>query len=153
MQFQFQQNSVSLILFHTFFGLSGNGQQQGQKCIEHLLSLRHLFQLLISKTPWPSPQVFAVALIIPMQGLFLMHRWRFTVRIYKSMEQPSQSSKESELQYLDVSSNTKKKKKRMISVHFQGKPFSITVIQVYTPATDAKAAEVNWFYEDLQHLL
>ena len=41
----------------------------------------------------------------------------------------------------------------MISVHFQGKPFSITVIQVYTPATDAKAAEVNWFYEDLQHLL
>ena len=41
----------------------------------------------------------------------------------------------------------------MISVHFQGKPFGITVIQVYTPATDAKAAEVNWFYEDLQHLL
>ena len=41
----------------------------------------------------------------------------------------------------------------MISVHFQGKPFSITVIQVYTPATDAKAAEVNWFYEDLQDLL
>ena len=40
----------------------------------------------------------------------------------------------------------------MISVHFQGKPFSITVIQVYTPATDAKAAGVNWFYEDLQHL-
>ena len=41
----------------------------------------------------------------------------------------------------------------MISVHFQGKPFSITVIQVYTPATDAKAAGVNWFYEDLQDLL
>ena len=41
----------------------------------------------------------------------------------------------------------------MISVHFQGNPFSITVIQVYTPATDAKAAEVNWFCEDPQHLL
>ena len=41
----------------------------------------------------------------------------------------------------------------MISVRFQGKPLNITVIQVYTPATDAKAAEVNWFYEDLQHLL
>ena len=41
----------------------------------------------------------------------------------------------------------------MISVHFQGKPFSITVIQVYAPTTDAKDAEVDWFYEDLQHLL
>ena len=41
----------------------------------------------------------------------------------------------------------------MISVHFQGKPFSITVIQVYTPTTDAREAEVDQFYEDLQHLL
>ena len=41
----------------------------------------------------------------------------------------------------------------MISVCFQGKPFSITVIQVYAPTTDAKDAEVDWFYEDLQHLL
>ena len=39
----------------------------------------------------------------------------------------------------------------MISVHFQGKPFSITVIQVYTPTSNAKEAE--WFYEDLQDLL
>ena len=38
---------------------------------------------------------------------------------------------------------------RMISVHFQGKPFSITVIQVYTPTTNAKEAEVERFYEDL----
>ena len=45
-----------------------------------------------------------------------------------------------------------KKKKRMISVPFQGKPFNIqayTVIQVYSPATDAEAAEVDLFYEDL----
>ena len=38
----------------------------------------------------------------------------------------------------------------MISVHFQGKPFNITVIQVYAPNTDAKEAEVEWFYGDLQ---
>ena len=42
---------------------------------------------------------------------------------------------------------------RMISVHFQGKPFKITVIQVYTPATNAEEAEVEQFYEDLQDLL
>ena len=41
----------------------------------------------------------------------------------------------------------------MISVHFQGKPFNITVIQVYAATTDTKAAEVDWFYEDLQELL
>ena len=37
----------------------------------------------------------------------------------------------------------------MISVGFQGKPFNITVIQVYDPTTNAKEAEVEWFYEDL----
>ena len=42
---------------------------------------------------------------------------------------------------------------RMISVHFQGKPFHITVIQVYAPITDAGEAEVEQFYEDLQDLL
>ena len=42
---------------------------------------------------------------------------------------------------------------RMISVHFQGKPFNITVIQVYAPTSNAKEAEVEWFYEDLQDLL
>ena len=42
---------------------------------------------------------------------------------------------------------------RMISVHFQGKPFNITVIQVYTPTSNAEEAEVEWFYEDLQDLL
>ena len=45
------------------------------------------------------------------------------------------------------------KNDRMILVHFQGKPFNITVIQVYAPTTDVKEAEVDWFYEDLQHLL
>ena len=39
---------------------------------------------------------------------------------------------------------------RMISVHFQGKPFNITVIQVYASATNAKETEVEQFYEDLQ---
>ena len=41
----------------------------------------------------------------------------------------------------------------MISVHFQGKPFNITVIQVYTPTSNAEKAEVERFYEDLQDLL
>ena len=41
----------------------------------------------------------------------------------------------------------------MISVCFQDKPFNITVIQVYASTTNAKEAEVDWFYEDLQHLL
>ena len=42
---------------------------------------------------------------------------------------------------------------RMISVYFQGKPFNITVIQVYTPTSRAEEAEVELFYEDLQDLL
>ena len=41
------------------------------------------------------------------------------------------------------------KNSRMISVHFQGKPFNITVIQVYAPTSDAEEAEVEQFYEDL----
>ena len=42
---------------------------------------------------------------------------------------------------------------RMISVHFQGKPFNITVIQLYAPTSNAEEAEGEWFYEDLQDLL
>ena len=45
------------------------------------------------------------------------------------------------------------KNDRMISVHFQGKPFSITVIHVYVPTSNAEEAEVEWFYEELQDLL
>ena len=45
------------------------------------------------------------------------------------------------------------KNDRMISVHFQGKAFNITVIQVYAPTNNAEEAEVEWFYEDLQDLL
>ena len=41
----------------------------------------------------------------------------------------------------------------MISVRFQGKPFNITVIQAYTPTSNAEEAEVEQFYEDLQDLL
>ena len=41
----------------------------------------------------------------------------------------------------------------MISVHFQGKPFNITVNQAYAPTSNAEEAEVEWFYEDLQDLL
>ena len=45
------------------------------------------------------------------------------------------------------------KNHRMISVHFQGKPFSITVIQVYALISNAEEAEVEWFCEDLQDVL
>ena len=45
------------------------------------------------------------------------------------------------------------KNDRMISAHFQGKPFNITVIQVYVPTNNTKEAEVEQFYEDLQDLL
>ena len=45
------------------------------------------------------------------------------------------------------------KNNRMISVCFQGKPFNITVIPVYSPTSNAEEAEVEYFYEDLQYLL
>ena len=45
------------------------------------------------------------------------------------------------------------KNNRMISVCFQGKPFSITVMEVYASTSNAEEAEVEWFYEDLQDLL
>ena len=47
----------------------------------------------------------------------------------------------------------KLKNDRMISVHLQGKPFNITVIQVYAPTKNAEKAKVERFYEDLQDLL
>ena len=52
------------------------------------------------------------------------------------------------MQYLDAISKT-----TMISVHFQGKPFNITVIQAYAPTSNTEEAEVELFYEDLQDLL
>ena len=45
------------------------------------------------------------------------------------------------------------KNDRIISVCFQGKPFNITVIQVYAPTSNAEEAEVEWFYEEVQELL
>ena len=45
------------------------------------------------------------------------------------------------------------KNDKIISVHFQGKPFNMTVIQVYAPTSNAEEAEVEWLYEDLQDLL
>ena len=45
------------------------------------------------------------------------------------------------------------KNDRMISIHFQGKPFNIRVIQVYAPTSNAEEAEAEWFYDDLQDIL
>ena len=50
------------------------------------------------------------------------------------------------MQYLD---GCTLKNDRMISVHFQGKPFSITVTQAYAPTSNAEEAEIEWFCEDL----
>ena len=52
------------------------------------------------------------------------------------------------MQYLGAISRTTE-----WSLRFQGKPFNITVIQVYVLTSNAEEAEVEWFYEDLQHLL
>ena len=52
------------------------------------------------------------------------------------------------MRYLDAISKTTE-----WSVHFQGEPLNITVIQVYAPTSNAEEAEVEWFYEDLQDLL
>ena len=68
--------------------------------------------------------------------------------LLEEMEQPSESTR---VQNAVLGCNTKND--RMISVHFQGKAFNITVIQVYAPITNAKEAEVEQFYADLQDLL
>ena len=57
------------------------------------------------------------------------------------------------LKSLNVVLGCNLKNDRMISVHFQGKTFSITVIQVCTPTSNAEEAEAEWFFEDLQDLL
>ena len=57
------------------------------------------------------------------------------------------------MQYLDAILGYNLKNDRMISVHFQGTPFNITVIQVYAPTNNAEETEVERFYEDLQDLL
>ena len=66
----------------------------------------------------------------------------------EEMEWPSQSTKESEMQYLDAIS-----KMTEWTLFFPSKPFNITVFQVYTLPSNAEEAEVERFYEDLQDLL
>ena len=67
--------------------------------------------------------------------------------LLEEMEWPSQSTR---VRNAVLGCNLKNE--RMISVHFQGKPFNITVIQVYALNNNAEEAEVEWFYEDLQDL-
>ena len=68
--------------------------------------------------------------------------------LLQEMEYPSWSTR-----VQNVVHGCSLKNDRMISVHFQGKPFNITVIQVYAPTSNAEEAEVERFYEDLQDLL
>ena len=67
----------------------------------------------------------------------------------QEMEQSSQSKKR--VQNAVLGCNLKNN--RIINVRIQGKPFNITVIQVYAPTTNAKEVEVEWFYKDLQDFL
>ena len=62
------------------------------------------------------------------------------------------SSHHSQQKSPKCSTRMRLKNDRMMSVHFQGKPFTITVIQVYAPTSNAEEAEVEWFYADLQDL-
>ena len=66
----------------------------------------------------------------------------------EEIEQPSWSTR---VQNAVLGSSLKNY--RMISVHFQGKPFNITMIQAYAPTSNTEEAEVELFYEDLQELL
>ena len=66
----------------------------------------------------------------------------------EKMEQPSRSTKKSEMQYLDTIS-----KQQNDLCLFPRHPFNITVIQVYALTSNAEEAEVEWFYEDQQDLL
>ena len=52
------------------------------------------------------------------------------------------------MQYLDAISRT-----TVLSLHLQGQPFNIMVIQAYAPSSNAEEADVEWFYEDLKDLL
>ena len=67
--------------------------------------------------------------------------------LLEEMEQPHGQQKSPE-----CSTWMQSQTDRMISVHFQGKPFNITVIQIYAPASNAEEAETEWLYEDLQDL-
>ena len=66
----------------------------------------------------------------------------------EEMEQPLQSTKDSEMKSLDAISKT-----TVISIHFQSKPLNITVIQTYALASNAEEAEVEQFQENLQDFL
>ena len=66
----------------------------------------------------------------------------------EEMEEPSWSTRVS-----NAVLGCSLKNDRIISVHLQGKPFNITVIQVYAPTSNGEEAEVEWLYQDLQYLL
>ena len=84
---------------------------------------------------------FVVLIFLGLFKLFILY-WSIA-----DYGQPSWSTKESKMQYLDAISKTQNN-----LCHFQGKPFNITVIQVYAPPTNTEEAEVERFYEDLQDL-
>ena len=77
--------------------------------------------------------------------------WKFTVHVLlkPGLENFKQYSKRVQ----NAAHGCNLKNNRIISVHFQGKPFNITIIQVYVPTTNAEEAETEQFCDDLQDLL
>ena len=67
--------------------------------------------------------------------------------VQKSLRRNGVASPHSQQKSLKCSTGCNLKNKRMISVHFQGKPFNITLIQVYAPTSNAEEAEAEWFYK------
>ena len=87
-----------------------------------------------------------------LDGLIL--KGPMTIRILVAIDNFKRSHKcASQQKSLKYSTWVQNQKRKVISVHFQGKPFSIRVIQVCALTTNAEEAEVGWFSEDLQDLL
>ena len=86
-------------------------------------------------------------------GLSDFHFTSSYLLLWARIPQKKRSSHHSQQKSLRCSIGCTLKNDRMISVRFQGKPFNVTVIQVYAPTSNAEEAEVEWYYEDLQDLL
>ena len=122
-------------------------------------TLKSLLQHHSSKAPilqhWP---VFMVQLSHPYMTTgkaIALTRWTFVGKVMSLLFNGQESLKRNGVALIvkkrvwNAVLGCNLKNDRMISVHFQSKPFNITVIQVYTPTINAEEAEIEWFYEDL----
>ena len=87
------------------------------------------------------------------QNLEWVNLTQITIISTTEGKNPLEEGHHSQQESLKCSTWMQSKNDSMISVHFQGKPFKIMVIQVYAPTSNAEEGEVEWLYEDLQDLL